>query len=147
MERRRLNCAKELKACAGETAPFAAQGKQAVARCAVFSSQTLRSGLNCVAPTALVSRVGEAHGCYGILCKTNAKRLAVGTTMDATMEKGQTERILRGSLSDSLAAERTYLAWIRTGLALLGLGFVVARFGLFLERLGARLTAKNCPSG
>jgi putative membrane protein len=67
--------------------------------------------------------------------------------MDATMEKGQTEKILRGSLSDSLAAERTYLAWIRSGLALLGLGFVVAQFGLFLERLGARLTAKNCPSG
>jgi len=46
-----------------------------------------------------------------------------------------TEKMWRGSLSDSLAAENTYLAWIRTGLALLGLGFVVARFGLFLERL------------
>ena len=55
--------------------------------------------------------------------------------MDATAEKGQTEKTQRASLSDSLAAERTYLAWIRTGLALLGLGFVVARFGLFLERL------------
>jgi putative membrane protein len=55
--------------------------------------------------------------------------------MDATTEKGQTEKTQRASLSDSLAAERTYLAWIRTGLALLGLGFVVARFGLFLERL------------
>lgn len=31
-----------------------------------------------------------------------------------------------------LAAERTFLAWIRTGLALMGFGFVVARFGLFL---------------
>ena len=39
------------------------------------------------------------------------------------------------SLSDSLAAERTFLAWIRTGLALMGFGFVVARFGLFLQRL------------
>jgi putative membrane protein len=55
--------------------------------------------------------------------------------MDAATERGQTEKMQRGSLSDSLAAERTYLAWIRTGLALLGLGFVVARFGLFLERL------------
>ena len=35
------------------------------------------------------------------------------------------------------AAERTLLAWIRTGLAVIGLGFVVARFGLFL-RLMAR---------
>ena len=39
------------------------------------------------------------------------------------------------SPSDYLAAERTFLAWIRTGLALMGFGFVVARFGLFLEAL------------
>jgi putative membrane protein len=30
------------------------------------------------------------------------------------------------------AIERTLLAWVRTGLALMGLGFVVARFGLFI---------------
>ena len=35
------------------------------------------------------------------------------------------------------AAERTFLAWIRTGLALMGLGFAVSRFGLFLRELGA----------
>ena len=35
----------------------------------------------------------------------------------------------------TFAAERTLLAWIRTGLALMGFGFVVARFGLFLEKL------------
>jgi len=33
------------------------------------------------------------------------------------------------------AAERTFLAWIRTGLALMGFGFVVARFGLFLKEV------------
>ncbi len=38
------------------------------------------------------------------------------------------------------AAERTFLAWIRTGLALMGFGFVVARFGLFLRELGAAST-------
>ncbi|MGI8770178.1 MAG: YidH family protein [Acidobacteriaceae bacterium] len=37
-----------------------------------------------------------------------------------------------------LAAERTLLAWIRTGLALMGFGFVVARFGLFLRELQDR---------
>jgi putative membrane protein len=41
----------------------------------------------------------------------------------------------RAGLSDYLAAERTLLAWIRTGLALMGFGFVVARFGLFLKEL------------
>ena len=40
-------------------------------------------------------------------------------------------------LSDYLAAERTFLAWIRTGLALMGFGFVVARFGLFLQQVQA----------
>ena len=39
------------------------------------------------------------------------------------------------SVSDYLAAERTFLAWIRTGLALMGFGFVVARFGLFLQQV------------
>jgi uncharacterized membrane protein YidH (DUF202 family) len=33
------------------------------------------------------------------------------------------------------AAERTLLAWMRTGLALMGFGFVVARFGLFLREI------------
>ena len=50
--------------------------------------------------------------------------------MDASAEAGG-----RATLSDYLAAERTLLAWIRTGLALMGFGFVVARFGLFLQQL------------
>jgi putative membrane protein len=35
------------------------------------------------------------------------------------------------------AAERTLLAWVRSGLTVMALGFVVARFGLFLTVLGA----------
>jgi putative membrane protein len=35
------------------------------------------------------------------------------------------------------AAERTFLAWIRTGLALMGIGFAVSRFGLFLRQVTA----------
>jgi putative membrane protein len=34
-------------------------------------------------------------------------------------------------LRDYLAEERTFLAWIRTGISLMGFGFVVARFGVF----------------
>lgn len=45
------------------------------------------------------------------------------------------------------AAERTFLAWVRTALAMMGFGFVVARFGLFLrefERLeGERAAAST----
>lgn len=36
------------------------------------------------------------------------------------------------------AAERTLLAWIRTGITVIALGFVVARFGLFVQLLGAQ---------
>ena len=35
------------------------------------------------------------------------------------------------------AAERTFLAWIRTGLGLMGVGFAVSRFGLFLREMRA----------
>lgn len=34
-----------------------------------------------------------------------------------------------------MAAERTFLAWLRTGISLMGFGFVVARFGLFLREM------------
>ena len=34
------------------------------------------------------------------------------------------------------ASERTLLAWVRTGIALVGLGFVISRFGLFLRLVG-----------
>jgi putative membrane protein len=33
------------------------------------------------------------------------------------------------------AAERTFLAWIRTGLGLIGIGFAVSRFSLFLREI------------
>jgi uncharacterized protein (DUF302 family)/uncharacterized membrane protein YidH (DUF202 family) len=46
-------------------------------------------------------------------------------------------------LKDYLAAENTYLSWIRTGLALMGFGFVVARFGVYIRALAA---AGNLPA-
>jgi len=45
---------------------------------------------------------------------------------------------------DHMANTRTLLAWLRTAIALIGLGFVVARFGLFLRELGA--SASNSPN-
>jgi putative membrane protein len=36
-------------------------------------------------------------------------------------------------LRDYLAEERTFLAWIRTGIALMGFGFLVAHFGIFAD--------------
>jgi putative membrane protein len=44
------------------------------------------------------------------------------------------------------AAERTLLAWVRTGLAMMGFGFVVARFGLFLQELATASAVAQPPS-
>jgi len=46
---------------------------------------------------------------------------------------------------EHLANERTLLAWVRTALALMGLGFVVARFGLFLRQLALERAAPPEP--
>lgn len=44
------------------------------------------------------------------------------------------------------AAERTLLAWLRTGLTIIALGFVVSRFGLFVQLLSAQSAgAKPAP--
>ncbi len=40
-----------------------------------------------------------------------------------------------GHVTEHLANERTFLAWVRTALGLIGLGFVLARMGLFLRQL------------
>lgn len=40
------------------------------------------------------------------------------------------------------AAERTLLAWVRTGLTIMAFGFVVARFGLFLRVLELQQAGK-----
>jgi putative membrane protein len=38
------------------------------------------------------------------------------------------------------ANERTFLAWLRTSIALIGFGFAIARFGLFIRQLQTTLT-------
>lgn len=39
--------------------------------------------------------------------------------------------------TEYLANERTFLAWVRTAIAVISLGFVVAKFGLWMEELAA----------
>ena len=41
--------------------------------------------------------------------------------------------------SDHLANERTFLAWIRTSISVIGLGFVVAKFTVWIRELSVRL--------
>lgn len=49
------------------------------------------------------------------------------------MPEGLTKAVGESDPRVFFAAERTLLAWVRTGLTVVGLGFVVARFGLFLR--------------
>jgi inner membrane protein YidH len=50
------------------------------------------------------------------------------------------EKIKSNYLQQSLANERTFLAWVRTCIALIGLGFIIAKFGLFIEELNLVLS-------
>lgn len=44
-----------------------------------------------------------------------------------------------------LAGERTLLAWIRTGITVMGFGFVVARFGFFVREMRESTEASTYP--
>lgn len=41
------------------------------------------------------------------------------------------------------ANERTFLAWLRTSIALIGFGFAIARFSLFLRQLQTAMTQQQ----
>jgi len=44
--------------------------------------------------------------------------------------------------NDHLANERTFLAWLRTSIAIMGFGFVVVKFSLFVKQLTFALGEK-----
>jgi putative membrane protein len=44
--------------------------------------------------------------------------------------------------ADYLANERTFLAWIRTSIALMGFGFVIVKFALFIRQISFALGEK-----
>ena len=48
-----------------------------------------------------------------------------------------------GNPSDHLANERTFLAWIRTSIAIMGFGFVVVKFALFIKQISLVLNNKQ----
>ena len=52
-------------------------------------------------------------------------------------------------LRDYLAEERTFLAWIRTGIALMGFGLLVAHFELFADepRITQHASGVHPPTG
>lgn len=61
-------------------------------------------------------------------------------TCDASPASGYTRRVPAptyppGLIQTRLANERTLLAWLRTSVALMGFGVMIARLGVFLEML------------
>ncbi|QEM06450.1 DUF202 domain-containing protein [Mucilaginibacter rubeus] len=46
------------------------------------------------------------------------------------------------SPGDHLANERTFLAWIRTSIAVMAFGFVVVKFALFIKQISVVLAGK-----
>jgi len=53
------------------------------------------------------------------------------------------ELVKKGSATDHLANERTFLAWIRTAIAIMAFGFVVVKFSLFVKQLSLVFTDKS----
>jgi putative membrane protein len=51
------------------------------------------------------------------------------------MELNQNSNIKKAGATDHLANERTFLAWIRTSIALMGFGFVIVKFALFIRQI------------
>ena len=51
------------------------------------------------------------------------------------------------NVTDQLANERTFLAYLRTALACIGFGFVIARFGLFVRELAATTGMHEATAG
>jgi putative membrane protein len=49
--------------------------------------------------------------------------------------------------TEHLANERTFLAWVRTSVAIMSLGFVVAKFGLWLRELASHLSSTAAGPG
>ena len=83
---------------------------------------------------------------FSCLADSGLDRVRLWKIRDASVRNGV--RLFFGHMADDpqndprvyFAAERTLLAWLRTGLALMGVGFAVARFGLFLRQMQATET-------
>ena len=51
------------------------------------------------------------------------------------------------SFSDHAANERTFLAWVRTGIAVIAFGFVIEKFNLFVLTLARTAGLGHRPAG
>lgn len=52
---------------------------------------------------------------------------------------------MKQHVTDHLANERTYLAWIRTALGIMAFGFVVEKFSFFIQQIALFLKKSGAP--
>lgn len=88
-----------------------------------------------IVPDALAGRTGSR--------KVGEEHMEETPAKDEMLTK---EHSAGDTVRDHLANKRTMLAWARTGIAVMALGFVVARFGLLLRELG-RALPRRLPEG
>jgi len=63
------------------------------------------------------------------------------------MDQQESNSPHKATPNDHLANERTFLAWIRTSIAIMGFGFVVVKFSLFIRQLSVALGEKTVLPG
>ena len=76
-----------------------------------------------------------------VKCNLFVQCFAKQTLMDSSNSPSDRQVSEYQKGSEHLAAERTFLAWIRTSISIISLGFVVAKFGVWLRELAERLNA------
>ena len=59
----------------------------------------------------------------------------------------EARRLMIERYGDHAANERTFLAWVRTAIAIMAFGFLVEKFDLFLRIAGESLAARSLPAG
>lgn len=57
--------------------------------------------------------------------------------------ENESKSLKKQNAGDHLANERTYLAWIRTSIGIMGFGFVVVKFSLFVKQISILLGDKQ----
>ncbi len=57
-----------------------------------------------------------------------------------------TDNKQKGKPNDHLANERTFLAWIRTSIGIMGFGFIVVKFSMFIKQISLFVGKEPTPS-
>ena len=114
-------------------------------------AQPGRESVACAPPVDRANRQGDSrepfftHRWYAVCCTDDACTTGIAVWRRAS---GASALHLRDPqhvierYRDHAANERTYLAWVRTGITVMVLGFIVEKFEIFLASLHGVLTNK-----